>query len=185
MSKGGIRFICVTLMMSLWSCERVMVDRSLGVELATSQAQLSDNEPMEKVVKTDEEWRAQLTEDQFRIARKDGTERPFGPYYKAFNKTQEENNHQGVWSCVCCGQPLFKAETSFDSGSGWPSFYEPFDENAVIEHKDSSLGMVRTEVVCKRCDAHLGHVFPDGYGTPTGQRYCINGAVIAFSQNGE
>ena len=125
-----------------------------------------------KVVKSDEAWREQLTSEQYAVARGHGTERAFtGPWW--------DNKRAGLYSCVCCGEPLFDASTKFDSGTGWPSFWQPIDAGAVDEHQDRSLFMRRTEVRCARCDAHLGHVFPDG-PRPTGQRYCMNGTALNF-----
>lgn len=123
-----------------------------------------------KISKSEAEWRAQLTPEQYRVARGHGTERAFtGPY--------RDSKAPGVYTCICCGAPLFESDTKFDSGTGWPSFYAPIDREAVENHADGSFLMRRTEVRCAACEAHLGHVFPDG-PRPTGQRYCINGAAL-------
>jgi peptide-methionine (R)-S-oxide reductase len=122
--------------------------------------------------KTDEEWRNQLTPEQYRITRQHGTER-------AFTHAYNNEKRAGMFNCVCCGEPLFASNAKFDSGTGWPSFHAPASTDVVAEVEDRSLFMQRTEVRCARCEAHLGHVFPDG-PDPTGLRYCINGAALKF-----
>jgi len=123
-----------------------------------------------KIVKSDEEWRKQLTPEQYYVTREHGTERAFsGPNW--------DTKEDGLYRCVCCDADLFRSETKFESGTGWPSFFAPIEEGAVSEHADNSLFSKRTEIRCANCDAHLGHVFPDG-PEPTGQRYCMNGTAL-------
>jgi peptide-methionine (R)-S-oxide reductase len=127
----------------------------------------------DKIQKTEAEWRSQLTAEQYYVTREHGTERAFtGPYW--------DEKSAGLYRCICCDEPLFRSETKFDSGTGWPSFYAPVGDEAVSEHVDRSWFMKRTEIRCARCEAHLGHVFEDG-PRPTGLRYCMNGTAMSFT----
>ena len=127
----------------------------------------------DKIQKTEEQWRAELSDEQFHVTRQHGTERPFTGEYN-------DCKDPGIYQCICCGHPLFDADHKFDSGTGWPSFFQPLNGDAVETQTDVSMLMSRTEVHCSRCDAHLGHVFPDG-PLPTGERYCMNSVSLRLS----
>ncbi|MAB13381.1 peptide-methionine (R)-S-oxide reductase MsrB [Parvibaculum sp.] len=131
----------------------------------------------DKAEKSEAEWKAELTPEQYHVTREQGTERPFsGPWW--------DEKRAGAYSCICCGAPLFRSETKFESGSGWPSFFAPVDAEAVGITEDRSHGMVRTEAHCAKCQAHLGHIFPDG-PPPTGLRFCMNGTSLDFTPDDE
>lgn len=146
----------------------------VSVRVFDARGQLVGPLAMPAVVKTEDEWRAQLSDEQYRIARDSGTE-------PAFCGTLLDNELQGIYTCVCCGLPLFSSVHMFHSGSGWPSFFQPIAPENLLEIRDVSHGMVRTEIACARCHAHLGHVFPDG-PPPTGQRHCLNSESLQFTE---
>lgn len=145
----------------------------MKVKVFNASGQLVGPVDVARVVKSDAEWKAQLSPSQFEIARGKGTERPFCG-------TLLDNKREGTYSCICCGLPLFASSGKFNSGTGWPSFFQPVAAENVITHEDRAYGMVRTEILCARCDCHLGHVFEDG-PRPTGLRYCVNSDSLAFT----
>jgi methionine-R-sulfoxide reductase len=149
----------------------------MKVKVFNRQGKLVGPVETAKVVQTDDEWAKQLTPQQFQVARGKGTERPFCGNLL-------DNKRHGVYSCVCCGLPLFMSNSKFNSGTGWPSFFQPVAQENVATETDENHGMVRTEILCARCEAHLGHVFEDG-PRPTGLRYCVNSESLAFTDESE
>ncbi len=149
----------------------------MAFKVFNQSGELVDSSSNQKVVKTDQEWKTQLTEEQYEIARGKGTERPFCGNLL-------DNKKQGVYVCICCNLPLFSSEGKFNSGTGWPSFFTPVAEENVATEADTTYGMRRVEILCARCDCHLGHVFPDG-PKPTGKRFCVNSESLRFVDQGE
>lgn len=146
------------------------------VKVFNDAGQLVGPVELPRVEKSDAEWQAQLTPEQFQVARAKGTER-------AFCGTLLDNKKTGVYSCICCGLPLFSSDSKFNSGTGWPSFFQPLADENIAEETDVTYGMRRTEILCARCDCHLGHVFPDG-PPPTRLRYCVNSESLVFTESG-
>ena len=161
---------------SVWTLVALTAGGVSTLSSGLAQTKKPAKKSIEKIMKTEEEWKKLLTPAQFQVARKKGTERAFsGEFY--------DHHEKGTYTCVCCDLPLFSSQHKFDSGTGWPSYWQPIDNANVGENKDMSYGMVRIESVCKRCDAHLGHVFDDG-PKPTGLRYCINSVSLKFVKEG-
>ena len=150
---------------------------NVRVKVFNKSGQLVGPVEVSRVEKSDAEWRAQLTPEQYQVARGKGTERPFCG-------TLLDNKRQGVYTCVCCQLPLFTSDSKFNSGTGWPSFFQPIADENVVNDEDRSYGMHRVEILCARCDCHLGHVFEDG-PRPTGLRYCVNSESLAFTDSAD
>ena len=178
--KTVLRLLPLTCAVAAFAFVMVSAEDKPAQPKPAEEKKMEDANANAKVMKSEEEWRKKLTPEQYAITREASTERPFGAAYEKFNAEGE-----GTYYCVCCGAELFTSKEKFHSGCGWPSFYDASTAKNVLERKDDSHGMVRIETVCKRCDAHLGHVFEkEGYKTPTDRRFCINGAALLFVPQG-
>ncbi|MEI7979584.1 MAG: peptide-methionine (R)-S-oxide reductase MsrB [Bacteroidota bacterium] len=171
-NKGNVRFLLlagfISFVIATISCNNNVVNTQTKINIMNNEM----NSDSTLVNKTDSEWNAQLTKDQYYVLRKKGTERPF--------TSKWENNYDGgIYSCVGCGNELFKSDSKFDAGCGWPSFFEALDSSKIKTEIDKTLGMQRVEIMCAKCGGHLGHVFDDG-PKPTGLRYCVNGTALNF-----
>lgn len=165
-------FVLGLISIVIVQCSNTKIQNSIATSKITNDTLKMDTM---KIVKTDEEWKAQLTPAEYNVLRQKGTERPFTGEY-------EGHWDSGIYVCKGCGTELFRSETKFDAGCGWPSFYQGIDSNKIVEKVDNSAGMSRVEVLCAKCGGHLGHVFTDGFGTPTGLRYCINSVSLGFKK---
>ncbi|TXH22585.1 MAG: peptide-methionine (R)-S-oxide reductase MsrB [Chitinophagaceae bacterium] len=168
--------LIISMSFLLWQCSSKPAQnpKSIYTTMNPTKNKYYSRNNDRKLSVSDSEWKSVLTDEQYYIARKKGTERPWTSKYENFDEI-------GTYYCAACGNPLFKSDTKFESGCGWPSFYDPIDKTSIIYTEDKSHGMIRTEVQCGKCEAHLGHVFEDG-PPPTGLRYCINGVILDFEK---